>query len=108
MLDKTFFEVVDFWLSIEWANQDDAFATLYQQFLESLISAHAVYGQAVAKMVVKSFGSSEFDPSRTMSPKAPTLLPNPLLLFKLPPVSHIRRTTMVSWKRFGQAASPST
>ncbi|KAI9005073.1 RNA polymerase I-specific transcription initiation factor RRN3 [Hyaloraphidium curvatum] len=59
LLDKTFHEVVEFWLSIDWTGQDEEFAALYQQFLESLVSAQAFYGQAVARMVIKAFGSGE-------------------------------------------------
>lgn len=58
LLDRSYHEAVEFWLAIAWADQDDEFASSYQHFLESLISAQAFYGQAVAKMVVKTFASS--------------------------------------------------
>ncbi|EGF81158.1 hypothetical protein BATDEDRAFT_1623, partial [Batrachochytrium dendrobatidis JAM81] len=53
-LSSTFQPLIMAILSIQWLGNDNTFSHIYCQFLENLVSAHAVYVSPVAKTLVQS------------------------------------------------------
>ncbi|KAH9271394.1 hypothetical protein BASA83_006486 [Batrachochytrium salamandrivorans] len=57
-LSSGFQELIMAVLAIQWLGQENSFVHIYSQFLENLVSAHAVYVTPVAKTLVQHLGTA--------------------------------------------------
>jgi hypothetical protein len=53
-LDRRYPDVAEFWLSVDWTREDEAFMHNFEEFVCSLVSAHPFNGLAVTKMLVNT------------------------------------------------------
>ncbi|KAJ1546805.1 hypothetical protein HK096_004675, partial [Nowakowskiella sp. JEL0078] len=89
-LKPSFSDLVKAVLEIDWASKDNKFFSIYRQFLENLVSAHATYIQPVVKVLIPHFlpgnSTDELDDMLSIFDRTHTILRNVLRLIPIGPL----------------------